>query len=143
MTPTDDLMRMLKERGVRYASDEYFAKKYPPEKRVTWSCDIAGETMTITAQDHAAGTDDNGDWVYYLDAEFHDLFTPEQLITITLERWQGECHMERFRDNHYSIYLDTYVCSECGEPVYVGTVMGESEPPKWCPGCGRRVVNDE
>ena len=36
-------------------------------------------------------------------------------------------------------YQDTYECSVCGEFVIRETYMDESEPPRYCPNCGREV----
>lgn len=64
------------------------------------------------------------------------LATPEQAIEATLGR--GTCRME-LPDLRGPAYTDVYVCSECGGEVMVGTVMGVSDVPKWCPWCGRKV----
>lgn len=61
MSATDELRRLLDERGVEYVLDEEYGKKYPPEQSVTWSSDLAGEDMTVTASAHTGkgGTDDH------------------------------------------------------------------------------------
>ena len=64
--------------------------------------------------------------------------TPQQAIDVTLGR--GTCHME-LPGLRGPAYTDVYVCSECGGEVMVGTVMGESDVPRWCPWCGRKVVD--
>ena len=86
MTAADELCRMLAKMGVEYVLDEEYGKKYPPEQRVTWSCVIAGEDMTVTARDYCIGRDEGGEWEYCLDLEFHEVFTPEQAIAATLGR---------------------------------------------------------
>lgn len=63
--------------------------------------------------------------------------TPEQAIAATLGA--GTCRME-LPDLRGPAFTDVYICSECGGEVMVGTVMGESDVPKWCPWCGRKVV---
>lgn len=83
MSATDELRRMLDERGVEYVLDHEYAEKYPPEQAVTWSSDIAGEDMTVTARDYFIG-----DGEYCLDLEFHEVFTPAQAVTATL----GSCN---------------------------------------------------
>lgn len=91
MTPTERLCELLDERGVEYVLDEEYGKKYPPEQRITWSSDIAGEDMTVTARDYCMGINDDGSNEYYLDLEFHEVFTPEQAIAATLgSRVTGE-----------------------------------------------------
>lgn len=79
MTATDELRKLLDERGVEYVENDEYAKKYPPEQSITWSCDIAGEDMTVTARDYFIG-----DGEYCLDLEFHEVFTPAQAIAATL-----------------------------------------------------------
>ena len=65
------------------------------------------------------------------------ILTPAQAIAATLGA--GTCRME-LPDLRGPAFTDVYVCSECGGEVMVGTVMGESDVPKWCPWCGRKVV---
>lgn len=84
MIATDRLIAMLDERGVEYVIDHEYGEKYPPEQRVTWSVDLAGEDMTVTARDYCIGKDDSGECDYFLDLGFHEVFTPEQAIDATL-----------------------------------------------------------
>ena len=49
------------------------------------------------------------------------------------------CTMLRLSD-YTCQYMHRYACSECGEQNEQPTVMGESEPPNYCPNCGARVV---
>lgn len=134
MTAIDRLIEMLGERGVDYVIDEEFGKRYPPEKSVTWSCEMAGESMTVTARDYCVGTDPEE---YCLDLEFHEAFTPEQAIEATCGR--GECHIEERHGDWY--------CTKCNEMV--GTFDTTSElyvdgnaVAMWnhCPNCGAKVV---
>lgn len=136
MNATERLRQLLDERGVEYVLDEEYGKKYPPEQSVTWSCDIAGEDMTVTARDYCIGINDDGNSEYCLDLEFHEVFTPEQAVEATLGR--GTCRMCK-RKGYDREHLHHYECSECGEEVLRSSVMGESEPPRFCPECGRRV----
>lgn len=92
MTATDELRRLLDEAGVEYVLDEEYGKKYPPEQRVTWSCVIAGEDMTVTARDYCIGRDESGEWEYCLDLEFHEVFTPAQAIAATVGRDERESY---------------------------------------------------
>lgn len=98
MTPTERLCELLDERGVEYVLDEEYGKKYPPEQRITWSSDIAGEDMTVTARDYCMGINDDGSNEYYLDLEFHEVFTPEQAIAATLGREPDHAAMTRLHD---------------------------------------------
>ena len=93
MSATDELRRLLDERGVEYVLDEEYGKKYPPEQNVTWSCDIAGEDMTVTARDYFIG-----DGEYCLDLEFHEVFTPEQAIVATLGAELDDATMVKLHD---------------------------------------------
>lgn len=52
---------------------------------------------------------------------------------------RGTCRMCK-RKGYDREYLHHYECSECGEEVLRASVMGESEPPRFCPECGRRVI---
>lgn len=123
-TATERLRELLDERGVEYVLDEEYGKKYPPEQSVTWSCDIAGEDMTVTARDYFIGINDDGSSEYCLDLEFHEVFTPEQAVEATLGR--GTCKV-------VSKPSDMWEC-ECGKAWWHG---GE---PNFCPNCGRSVV---
>ena len=154
MTATDVLRRLLDERGVEYVVDEEYGEKYPPEKRITWSCDLAGEDMTVTARDYCIGIDDDGSADYFLDLDFHEVFTPAQAIAAML----GSCNCpnnctngdrtetceadetdtwECVRDDlgGYGKRLTVHVmeCTECGH-VYEH-VNGDYE---YCPRCGRK-----
>lgn len=50
------------------------------------------------------------------------------------------CHMVLRDDLRGYAYQDTYECDVCGEQIERGTVMGKSEPPRFCCGCGAEVV---
>lgn len=138
MTATDELRRLLDERGIKYEVDEDYGKKYPPEQRITWSCDIAGEDMTITARDYCVGVNPDE---YCLDLEFHEVFTPQQAIEATLGR--GECHpiiSDNLAESEGTgdAWAD---CSECGHLLFVLTDPN-SEVPHYCPNCGAKVVSE-
>ena len=75
---------------------------------------------------------DNGNERIAAIAEAHELL--EDAATLG----RGTCRME-LPDLRGPAYTDVYVCSECGGEVMVGTVMGVSDVPKWCPWCGRKV----
>lgn len=117
MTATDDLRRLLDERGARWTA-----------------CSKA----TIDNQTFCYG---------YTYTEFKDglmvtSLTTEQAVEATLGR--GECRDSNNRFNAWQ-------CSECGatvllmfddfdEPTY--SVGGVAEVPKYCPNCGRKVVDE-
>ena len=134
MIATDRLIAMLKERGVEYVIDHEYGEKYPPEQRVTWSVDLAGEDMTVTARDYCIGVDENGKREYYcLDLEFHEVFTTEQAIAATLGR--RTCHVMTIAEfnGEGTDYYD--VCSNCGYEF-------DDYPLNYCPNCGREVVHE-
>lgn len=115
MTATETLRQLLGERGVECG----------------WSDECNDQTWWI-----------DSDRIYFAKGEGAQKtlmvlnLTPEQAIAATLGR--GTCRME-LPDLRGPAYTDVYVCSECGGEVMVGTVMGVSDVPKWCPWCGRKV----
>lgn len=146
MTAIDELCRMLAKMGVEYVLDEEYGKKYPPEQRVTWSCDIAGEDMTVTARDYCIGRDESGEWEYCLDLEFHEVFTPAQAIAATVGR--GTCEADetetikcwvKCKDEPNTEHMElihVMECSECGHTYE--HVNGDYE---FCPRCGKKRVD--
>lgn len=124
-TATEELRRMLTERGVEYVLDEEYGIKYPPEQRITWSCDIAGEDMTVTARDYCIGINDDGSGEYCLDLEFHEVFTPTQAVEATLGR--GTC--EYCKDGKFD-----------GQTVMISNHGWQRI--NFCPNCGRKVVSE-
>ena len=66
--------------------------------------------------------------------------TPEQAIDATLGR--GTCHFEQIPEALY----DDIECSECGVALwgFQMDIAGEGCPtkPRYCPNCGRAVVNE-
>lgn len=59
-------------------------------------------------------------------------------VTHYLPEDAGTCRMKLMENIHTSAYQDMYECDRCGEQVLRETYMGKSEPPKFCPECGRR-----
>ena len=124
MTVTDDLRRLLDERGVEYATDDNTASK---------------DTMWTTQ---------NGGWMF--DCDYMEPlnakpgtigaktelmiygYTPEQAIAATLG--VGECHDE---GGIGSKYPAAFICSECGWSSTVFAFGGNM--PQFCPECGRKV----
>ena len=137
MTATDELCRLLDERGSEYVLDEEYGEKYPPEKRVTWSCDLAGEDMTVTARDYCININDDGSADYCLDLECHEVFTPEQAIAATLG--VGTCHVET--TENWLPAERYHRCKNCGAFFAVLDASGDI-PPRVCPNCGAKVVDE-
>lgn len=115
MTATDELRKMLDERGVE------------------WRERLWGGKHSVTTFWHARGVR----WHYrenrFGEVRLHaDGLTPEQAIEATLGR--GECH------NAAPSYLD-FLCSECGFVHYHSDTNDTGDGNEWsyCPNCGRSV----
>lgn len=110
MTATDELRRLLDERGVMHG--------YVEPDCVWWEGDkgIAYEALEVYVLDEPSG--------YFA---VRDL-TPQQAIDATLGR--GTCHIGRGTSG--LMHVTTGHCSECGAEVV--------KPARYCPNCGRAVV---
>lgn len=123
MTATDELRRLLDERGVEWEAFDVF------EQTTQWSTH-------------------NGAFVYWARERDGKLLvettaptkcsascTPEQAIAATLGH--GTCH------NEAPSYLD-FLCSECGFVHYHSDANDTGDGNGWhfCPNCGRRVVEE-
>jgi hypothetical protein len=118
MTATDELRRMLDERGVEWDGESYDGVTF-------WN----DETNLAVASDDRDGKL----WMSLR-------VTPEQAIEATLGR--GTCHDSNNRFNAWQcsecgatllLMVDDY-----GEPSYC--VEDAAAMPRYCPNCGRRVV---
>ena len=126
MTATEDLRRMLDERGV-----EYVANDYKSVKETCWS--YMGELDAVFAEFG------DGETRFVCDTW---CFTPEQAIAATLG--VGTCHADETETfecvcdgiGHYGKRLTVHVmeCSECGSTYE--HVNGAYE---YCPRCGARI----
>lgn len=114
---TEDLRRMLDERGV-----EYVANDYKSVKETCWS--YMGELDAVFAEFG------DGETCFVCDT---GCFTPEQAIAVTLGR--GECHKVRVHEE----IEDEMHCSECGRFLGFAGDIG-AFPYNFCPNCGRKVV---
>ena len=65
----------------------------------------------------------------------------EEGVRMRDARAERTCEMELTELSSGSAYHDVWLCSACGEQVEQHTVMGKSEPPRYCPNCGARVVD--
>lgn len=117
MNATDELRRMLDERGVEWESDG-------SGFRVMWGQPVPIDQMQFKAVDNALP---NGGLNISICG-----FSPEQAIAATLGA--GTCRMiydeEASGDELWP--TEAYHCSECGKWVYAGK-------PNYCPSCGRKV----
>jgi len=128
MTATDELRRLLDERGVEWGN----VRRDGSESNflTEWQFDNnGGKAVSI---EWAVGG--------LLSVEIHRYMhlAPAQAVEATLGR--ETCHMTLRDDIYGHAYQDVYECSECGEQVIRETYMGKSEPPKFCPNCGREVA---
>lgn len=128
MTETDELCRLLDERGVEY-------------ERTAWSCGSAvwwEDASGVTWRAH----DNEEDELLSLYA--YSSVTPEQAIAATLgssnctnsER-TGTCHVET--TENWLPAERYHRCKHCGAFFAVLDASGDI-PPKVCPNCGRRIV---
>lgn len=121
MTATEELRALLEELGVRWTD-------HGCENSLWWK-GFDGVRW------HAENRHCVDGWCVKVEA----VITPAQAVEATFGR--GECKMQLRDDIRGHAYQDTYECSECGEQVTRETYMGESEPPHYCHGCGRKVVS--
>ena len=119
MSATDDLRRMLDERGVEWHISN--------EKGATFWTGQFGIG-------YYARQNDDGETLHMLGVDL----ASAQAVEATLGR--GTCRMILRDDICGHAYQDIYECSVCGEMTIRETYMGESEPPKYCPDCGREAV---
>ena len=120
---TDRLRELLDERGVEH---------YDGTERTLWGYEQTGEDTGIY---RFAASEISGGFLQF------DMFriTPEQAIAATLGA--GTCKAiisDNLTESEGTgdAWAD---CSECGHLLYVLTDPN-SEPPNFCPNCGRRVV---
>ena len=132
MSATDELRRMLDERGVEY--------QYVDKRGCVPSCEVV-----------AWLTEDDDLWQYSAEySVYHDgstllefecskaRCTPAQAIAATLGR--GECHVvSSIRHEYEGGYAGTEWEHElsCGHKTW----WSSDDPPEWCPWCGRKVVD--
>lgn len=114
---TDELRRLLDERGVEHRFNE----------------------RTKVFEWHFDGTDGEGSaHATEVDGGINIIacsLTPQQAIDATLGR--GTCHavfeVDAMSEDER---IGEYVCSECGETFG----DGRDQRPRYCPNCGRKVV---
>ena len=114
MSATDELRRLLDERGVEYKDRDMFGKHV-----FHW-----GEPL------HGAMFTDGGEWTELV----VENATPEQAIDATLGRWT--CM-------NVGYYIDStrFKCSACGYNGWTRyAAHGKDRVPRYCPNCGRKVV---
>ena len=112
MTATDELRRLLDERGVEWGAEESEL-----DHVTTWNAN-GGQAMFYESKT----TNPN-----LLQVNYYDL-TPVQAVEATMGR--GTCKM---LDGRYGY---PFVCSECGAEFNADVIHGDVN---YCPNCGRRI----
>lgn len=167
MTATDELRRLLDERGVEWStSGNSTTRWHAGDTLFRW--DVWGGRPRLLmsgitpaqAVEATLGRDEppydrlierlREDWG--IDAiwdglrRFWCVQLTEEGVRLRDEReatpGRGTCRMILRDDIRGHAYQDIYECSVCGEQVIRETYMGESEPPRYCPNCGREVVSE-
>ena len=126
MTATDELRRLLDERGVEWRRTPHYSSESQDNETV-----FEGNGIEWYANDHLNGR-------LGLRALRYEV-TPAQAIDATLGR--GTCKpiiSDNLIESDGTGDAWAY-CSECGHLLFVLTDPN-SQPPNYCPNCGRRVV---
>lgn len=122
MNTTDELRRMLDERGVEWTSGDTEVSR----NKYTHFCPDAGMSMGVwESEDGKLGIDAHTDY----------RFTPAQAIAATLGT--GTCRLEPWEVEPDT---GTYYDMRCG----CGYVADVADWAEWrfCPNCGRKVVDE-
>ena len=111
MTATDELRRLLDERGVKHIDDNLSTSWL--SGGWLWSAyeNVADDTLMLSP------------------------FFPEQAVEATLGR--GECHSDNNPPLLYDDPFRVFRCSECHHKVD----LRHNPKPNYCPNCGRKVVD--
>lgn len=109
---TDELRRLLDERGVEYKTDDRQIVRYTDWGQWFFSEPLDAEPNTLGAQCELVCMP----------------VTPAKAVDATLGR--GTCHIGRGTSG--LMHVTTGHCSECGAEVV--------KPARYCPNCGRKVV---
>lgn len=130
MTATEELRRMLDERGV-----EWGIADYSKHKRMT--------VWRVDGMEWNYFEDDKTGWTV-LSSRSGYLTTPAQAIAATLGR--GTCHMRLVYEEEDAdgfIWPNHYECDACGANVNGIMPSYDTEiQPHFCPNCGREVVTE-
>lgn len=157
MTSTDDLRRLLDERGVEYEAEDMQTNMQTywgdwcfmePLDAKPHTLGAQCELMLIPATPEQAiaatmGNDDN-----LLERENskleHKLSNMETKLLKAQERIDelnatlssGTCEMHRYKNALG--FIDEWKCSECNADV---SGIADDTPPNYCPNCGRKIVS--
>ena len=125
MTATDELRRLLDERGVEWMAPNSCLR----DEMTSWAA--GGFYYDAFEVPEPDGT-------FLLTAAHQDDLTPEQAVEATLGR--GTCRVVRsIRHDYEGGYGGTEYEHElsCGHKTW----WADDAPPEWCPYCGRKVVD--
>lgn len=112
MTATDELRRLLDERGVEYETDDRNGL------RETIWCGVAAFQLSPTAK-------------------MTMIVTPEQAIAATLGG--GECELHECEGSFSALNRPVWRC-DCGTFMTQYTDATTYHKPRFCPNCGRKAV---
>ena len=127
MSATEDLRRMLDERGVKYDVRDGKAIK-----NTYWN-DAEGRRWGYTSDESGAIKDRQ----LFLVRGRMDI-TPEQAVEATVGRWT--CQIET--TENWLPAERYHRCKECGA-FFAVLDASHDIPPRYCPNCGRRIEVDE
>lgn len=138
MTATDELRKLLDERGVKHEDKHTELVPGISDWDSTWWRGIAGLEF------HAVGDETFGrDGCVYINGTY---LTPEQAIAATLGNeaceWQGSVGQGWCQGaydatiDEYDGFFTTWHILGCGH----GVLMADDEKPSYCPECGAKVV---
>lgn len=123
MSATDELQRMLDERGVEWKEHRHtLAGSMAIQRETLWGQPIDNTNGKPIPHVYHYRATEMGDGRLFLEAQF---VTPAQAIAATLGR--GECHDAAGKQMAF------FACSVCG-------ATDDCKNPKFCHGCGAEVV---
>ena len=135
MSATDELRRLLDERGIEHKDiKRHYKDDRNPDKLYTlWGIRDYAADSYISAKLHEEYGGDR-EHFYCFSMTAYNL-TPEQAVEATLGR--GTCHSDNNPPLLYDDPFRVFRCSECHHKVD----LRRNPKPNYCPNCGRKVVD--
>ena len=128
MTATDELRKLLDERGVKHEDKHTELVPGISDWDSTWWRGIAGLEF------HAVGDETFGrEGCVYINGTY---LTPEQAIAATLGR--RECKLRDCEGSFSAVNRPVWLC-DCGAFMTQYTDATTYHKPRFCPNCGRKV----
>jgi len=125
MTSTDELRRILDERGVEWKEHRHMMPGSMAIQRETlWGQPVDSTSGKPISHVYHYRATEMGDGRLFLEAQ---LIAPAQAIAATVGR--GTCHDAAGKQMAF------FACSACGATI-------ERKHPRFCYGCGRKVVDE-